>query len=163
MVSSLPFAHRDVNGLSGFTESCPGLPAAPADAGEEKGEMLWQASVKLCSGSWRRHLRWGPSLTLFAGIRAPALWIDISCPNQAFCISENALSDRRCSRALSGASHCTAFTYPIRDNNARETKLGGASQDSGLPLLTWPSSPPAHHVGTGHQQPRWTGRLLNQD
>ncbi|NP_001386454.1 transmembrane protein 131-like isoform 2 precursor [Rattus norvegicus] len=27
----------DVNGLSGFTESCPGLPAAPADAGEEKG------------------------------------------------------------------------------------------------------------------------------
>ncbi|XP_032754069.1 transmembrane protein 131-like isoform X4 [Rattus rattus] len=27
----------DVNGLSEFTESCPGLPAAPADAGEEKG------------------------------------------------------------------------------------------------------------------------------
>lgn len=39
MVSCLPFAHRDVSGLPEFTESpCPGLPATPAGAGEEKGE-----------------------------------------------------------------------------------------------------------------------------
>lgn len=39
MVSCLPSACRDASGLSEFTESsCPGLPAAPAGAGEEKGE-----------------------------------------------------------------------------------------------------------------------------
>lgn len=39
MVSCLPFARRDVSVLPEFTESpCPGLPATPAGAGEEKGE-----------------------------------------------------------------------------------------------------------------------------
>lgn len=74
MVSCLPFARRDVSGLSEFTESsCPGLPAAPSGAGEEKGEAHYsshQPSSVLGDGEGTSG---GGLPTLFAGIRVPAL------------------------------------------------------------------------------------------